>query len=84
MANEVHILDVECADILDVDCIVEKLVEVEELERIDIDVRDVECVDERLIEVKCHENQGILDVHCVVERLAGIEEILDCIQVGAW
>ena len=30
--NDVHIAGVECADILDVDCTVERLVEVEDLD----------------------------------------------------
>ena len=48
--NDVDIVGVECADIRDVDCIVKRLVEVEEVECIDI--LDVECVGERLIEVR--------------------------------
>ena len=45
--NDVDIVGVECADILDVDCTIERLVEVKELEC--IDVLDVECIGERLI-----------------------------------
>ena len=36
MTNDVDITGVECADILDVGCIVERLLEVEELECIDV------------------------------------------------
>ena len=53
MANEVDIADVERAVILDVDCIVKRLVGTEELEC--CDVLDVEYVDERLIEVEYDE-----------------------------